>query len=261
MHFIGEDCSMFQASITTDSIDATFSQFVDDMFDVLNQEDFGKVQTKCLQNINVIGGISLSMNVENKIDDSKNLAGLFKVLCRCRSHWNWMNVRMFEKLAGNSSKAKQLIENYKNKVFSRKVKDIMSEISFLDILTDGYTEVKEKWNKEFNDLKIIDIVERWSDVEKKFNVEETMLLKSINRGCVEICWLLPDHLVEDVVSLATNSQHHLGSDTWEELFLEMLYLKIGDTIIKDNVISKLYFKSNVNSVACLTELVPPTVVL
>ena len=216
------------------------------MFDVLSQGDFDKVQRKCLENVNVIGGIELSTKVEDKIEDSKNLSGLFKVLCRCRPHWNWMNIRVLEKLAGNSLEAKQLIENYKNKVFSRKVKDVMLEISNLGVPSDGYTEVKEKWNKDFNDLTVTDIVERWSDIEKKFNVEETMLLKNISQGCVEICWLLPNHLSEDVISLATNSHHQLGTDTQEELFPEMLYFKIGDVTIKDNVISKLCFKCNVN---------------
>ena len=248
MCFIGKNNSPPPPNVTTATIDAAFSHFVDDMFDVLKQGDFDKVQRKCLENINVIGGIKLSPTVEEKIDDSKNLSGLFKVLCRCRSHWNWMNIRMLEKLAGNSLEAKQLIENYKNKVFSRKVKDVMSDISNLEVPKDGYTEVKEKWKKDFNDLTVTDIVERWGDIEKRFNVEkETMLLKSIKEGCVEICWLLPDHLTEDTVSMVTNSQHQLGTDNQEKVFSEMLYLKIGDVIIKSDVMSKLCFKCNVTN--------------
>ena len=246
MYFIGKNNSPPPPNVTTATIDAAFSHFVDDMFDVLKRGDFDKVQRKCLENINVIGGIKLSTKVEERIDDSKNLSGLFKVLCRCRSHWNWMNIRMLEKLAGNSLEANQLIENYKNKVFSRKVKDVMSDICNLEVPTDGYTEVMEKWNKDFNDLTVTDIVERWGDIEKRFNVEETMLLKSIEEGCVEICWLLPDHLSKDTVTLVTNSQHQLGTDNQEKVFSEMLYLKIGDVIIKDDVMSKLCLKCSVN---------------
>ena len=231
-------------NIATESIDAAFSQFVDDMFDVLNQGDFDRVQTKCLQNLNIIGGISLSMDVEDKIDNSKNLSGLFKVLCRCRPHWNWMNIRMLEKLAGNSMEAKQLIENYKNKIFSRKVKDVLSEISNIEIPTDGYTKVKEKWDKNFDELTVADVVKRWNDIEKKLNVEESMLLESINEGCVEVCWLLPDHLSEGTISLATDTQHQLDASTQEQLFPEMLYLKIGDAVIKDDIMSK--FKCIIN---------------
>lgn len=214
------------------------------MFDVLSQIEFGRVQRRCLENLNVVGGISFSTDIEDKIENSENLTNLFKILSRCRQYWNWMNIRILEKMAGNSSTAKQLIEKYKKRVFSTKVKDIMSAISNLEIPTKGYTEVKEKWNKDFNDLTIRDVVKRWNEIEKKFNVKETMLLKSITDGCVEICWLLPNNLVEDAICSATNNQQRRDDDqsgtSNQELFPEVLYLKIGDIIIKDDVTSKLH---------------------
>ena len=222
-------------SKSSETIDATFSSFVDDMFDVLSQEDYRKVQRRCLENINVVGGISYSTDVEDKIDNSDNLYDLFKVLCRCRSYWNWMNIRILEKIAGNSSAAKQLIEEYKKKVFSKKVKDVMSLISNLKIPTDGYTEVKQKWNKEFDDLLIEDVIKEWHEIERKLIADEAMLLKSITGGCVEICWLLPNDLVERAISSTTNSQLLMQDVVLatEELFPDLLYLKIGDKVIKD----------------------------
>ena len=257
---------------SSENIDVAFSTFVDEMFDVLDQENFNKVQRKCLENLNVVGGLSLSMDVENRVEDASNLGDLFKVMCRCRPYWNWMNIRILEKMAGNSLAAKRLIEKYKKKVFTRKVKDVLSEISDLEIPTDKYTEVKEKWNKEFDDLLIQDIVKRWSEIEKKLNVEETMLLKSITAGCVEIRWLLRSDLVDHAIYSATNSHQsntqehgkHYRQSTTEgpfkhddqlatqelvknddqsatvDLFPEVLHLKIGDKVIKDDVTSKLY---------------------
>ena len=215
------------------------------MFDILSKENFDKVQRKPLENLNVPGGIPLTEDIEDKIDKSENLSALFKVLSRrCRPYWNWMNIRMLEKIAGNSLAAKQTIEKYKKKIYSRKVEDLMSEISDLEIPTNGYTEVKEKWNKDFNDLTIKDVVKRWNEIEKKFNVEEKMLLKSINKGCVEVCWLLPNHLVEQVSCSVTNNQQDRHDDDQgagtQELFPEVLYLKIGDLVIKDDITSKLY---------------------
>ena len=154
-----------------------------------------------------------------------------------------MNIRMLEKTAGNSSAAKQSIEKYKENICSRKVKDLVSDISNLEIPANGYAEVKEKWNKDFNDLIIKDVVERWNEIEKKFNVEETMLLKSITEGCVEVCWLLPNDLVEQVSCSVTNNQQDRHDDDQsgtgtQELFPEVLYLKIGNHVIKDDI-SKL----------------------
>ena len=214
------------------------------MFHILSQENFDKVKRKPLENLNVVGGISVTEDIEDKIDEPENLSGLFNVLSRrYRPYWNWMNIRMLEKMAGNSVAAKQLIEKYKKNIYSRKVKDVMSEISNLEIPTNGYTEVKEKWNKDFNDLIIKDVVKRRDEIEKKFQVEETMLLKSINKGCVEVCWLLPNHLVEHASCSVTNYQQDRHDDDQsgtgtQELFPEVLYLKVGDHVIKDDDISE-----------------------
>jgi len=129
------------------------------MFKVLKEEDFMTVQRKCLENRNVIGGITLSTDVVNEIRGSKNLSDLFVVLCDCKPYWNWMNIRILEKMAGDSSAAKQLIDQYKNDVYSRKVKDVMLEILSLEIPIDKYTEVKEKLNIKFHDLTIKHIVD------------------------------------------------------------------------------------------------------
>ena len=136
------------------------------MFDVLDKENFYKVQRRCLENLDVVGGISFSPDVEDKIDNSKNLFVLFKILSRCKQYWNWMNIRILEKMAGNYKPAKRLIEKYKSKVYSRKIKDVLAEISSLEMPENGYTEIKEKWNKNFNDLTVKDVVKRWNEIEK-----------------------------------------------------------------------------------------------
>ena len=160
----------------------------------------------------------------------------------------------------------------------------MSEIDDLEIPNKHYIEITEKWNKSFNDLLIMDVIDQWNEVEKKFNVHGAMLLKSITEGCVKICWLLRSDLVDHAICSATNSlqsntqergknyrhsvtegrlKHNDQSSTTGELvkdgdqsmtqepvknsdqsatvdlFPEVLYLKIGDVVIKDNTTSKL----------------------
>ena len=239
--------------IDDETIDATFSTFCDEMHDVLCKEDFNKVRRKCLENVNIIGGLSLSTNVKNKIMEAKNLDDLFLVLCcHCGPYWNWMNIRLLEKMTGNCLAAKELIVAYKKKIFSRKVKDVISEISDLEIPTDKCTIVKEKWNKSFDDLLIQDIVKRWNEVEKKLNVGENMLLKSITAGCVEICWLLRDDLVDHAIRslhFATCCNPHNQSSfrdkdgeqqslCIQEIFPEVFYLKIGNNVILDKYTGK-----------------------
>ena len=241
---------------STEDIDSTFSTFVDDMADVLKHENLDKLQRKCLENVNLQTGrgLKLSEDVEQQIEDTNNIDQLFKVMCHHRSNWNWMNIRILERMAGNCLPAKQLIKKYKKDVFSRKVKDVIPEISNLEKPPDKYyTEVKEKFEKDFDDLLIGDIVQRWNEIEKKLNVGETMLFKSITAGCIEICWLLPMDLVNHAIHSATSghpvsqsaTQKQVEGDhklvtqaplsATQELYAEILYLKIGEVVIKDDI--------------------------
>ena len=158
-------------------------------------------------------------------------------------------------MAGNCMPAKRLIDKYKKDICSRKVTDVISEISNLETPTD-YTEVKEKFKKDFNDLLVGDIVKRWNEIEKKLDVEEGMLLKSITKGCVEICWLLHNDLVDHAIHSATSDDLVSQSATQEQVkcdyqsvspdpakgdgqlttqnFTEVLYLSIGKVVIKDD---------------------------
>ena len=221
------------------TVDSAFSKFVDKIFDVLNREDFRKVRRKCIENLDVPGGISLSTDIINKIHNANDLYDLFDVTCLCKPYWNWMNIRLIEKM-GISEEAEKLIVQYKNEVFSRKVKDLMLEISYVEVPTDKYTEVKDKLNKEFDNLRIKDVVKRWGEIEKILEAEGSMLFKAITAGCVEICWLLPNDLVERAVYLATSIQFEDQSATnYQEFYFESLSLKIGDVIIKDTNRGKL----------------------
>ena len=149
-----------------------------------------------------------------------------------------MNIRMLEKMVGDCLATKRLIYQYKSEVYSRKLKDVLSEIPNLNIPTGKYTKIKAKYDKDFNDVTIKDIVKQWNEVEKIFKVGETMLLKNITEGCVEICWLLPNDLVEHFISSATKNQsvkYGVQSAT-QELLPKLLYLKIGEAVMKDYII-------------------------
>lgn len=219
-------------------IDSIFLNLTGKISDVLKKEiNYKTIYDKCLQNVD---NLSLSENAVSEIRNAKDFDKLFDVLYCCKLYWNWVDTRMLEKISVDYSAASQLISQYKTEVFSKKIKDITSEIPNLVIPKDKYTEVKAIWNNNFIDLTIGDIVEQWNKVEKMFNLKESMLLKSITFGCVEVCWLLPNHLVESAVCSTTNNQTATceGAGT-KELLSKVLYLKIGDVVIKDDITSKL----------------------
>ena len=227
-----------------ETIDSLFLNLTGEISDVLKKEiNYKTIHDKCLQNV---GNVSLSENALSRVKNARNFDELFNVLFCCKLYWNWMDTRMLEKITVDCSAASQLINQYKTEVFSKNVKGIISEIPNLEIPKDKYTEVKAIWNNNFINLTIGDIVEQWNKVEKIFDIKETMLLKSITFDCVEVCWLLPNHLVECVICSTTNNQPATcGGTGTEELLSEVLYLKIGDVVIKDDITSKLivYFSS------------------
>ena len=233
------------ANFNDENVDCAFSNFVDKIFEVLKKEDFRKVRRRCLENLNVAAGMSLSTKDEKKVANAENLYDLFDVTCKFKAYWNWMNIRLIEKMASGSSKAKKLIEQYKNEVYSRKLKDVMLQIPDLKCYTDPdkYTKVIEKQKKEFDKLIIKEVVKRWEEIEELFEAEGAMLLKYIATGCVEICWLLPNDLAEHAVCLANSILLDKNTDQSttnnQEVFSESIFFKIGDVIIKDAVTNKL----------------------
>ena len=219
-----------------ETIDSIFLTYINKICEKVRKEDFIKVRGNCVQNVNVTGGISLSEDTLDKINSTENFDELFKILYHT-PYWNWMNIKLIIKVVGDCLPAQKLLEQYKNKVFSRKLKDVLTDIPDVEVPEDKYTEVKEKWQKNFDDLTIKDVVKHWHELEKTFKVE-AMLLKNITKGCVEICWLLPNNLVKHAIFSATGNQstkfgYHLSN---QDLFPEMLYLKIGDVIIKKDII-------------------------
>ena len=194
------------------------------MIDTLkNKSDFKKARIKCAYHVNITCGIKLSTETLDKIEKAEDFDDLFLILCRT-PYWNWMNIRILEKMVGDCPPAQELIDEYKSKVHSRKLKDVLSDIPILDIPINEYTKVEAKCNKDFNEVTIKDIAQQWNEIEIKFDVKEVMLLQSISKGCAEICWLLPNELVDHAKKFAT-----------PKLFPEMQYLKIGKDFVKDDI--------------------------
>ena len=235
---VNSDCKHIISDIgNSETIDSTFSTFIDKICDTLKEEDFRKVKRSCLQNNNVPGGLALSKDTQDKIENAKDFDDLFDTLIHT-PYWNWMNIRLLERMVGNCIPAKELIHQYKIEVYSKKLKDVLSEISILNVPTDEYTKIQVKCVKDFNDVTIGDVVKKWNEIEERFNVKESMLLESIAKGCVEICLLLPNGLVEHAISSAHKNQLAKRGDQLaiKELFPDLLYLKFGEVVMKDIII-------------------------
>lgn len=195
------------------------------------------MKTRCLA---YFISIYETSDIADEIRQTRDLHDLFRIMSNHKPYWNWMNIQVIKIMANDSEEAKKLIDQYKIDIFSKKVKDVLSEIPELEVPKDKYTEIIEKLNKRFYNLRIEEVFERWREIEKWLEVDETMLLKNIQGGCVEICWLLPKSLVERAVTSVKSKDKSLAN--YQKFFYRVLFFKIGDFTIMDNITSKMLIK-------------------
>ncbi|XP_065909082.1 uncharacterized protein [Dysidea avara] len=219
-----------------ENVDDAFSRFTAEMFLILCKVKFITLRRACLENVNKIGGAVLPENLVTEIRTAKDLDDLFDVL-GSSPYWNWMNIRMLVKMANVSRQpaALKLIDRYREEVYSRKVMEILRQIPNLKIPDKYYTAIKEKWNKNLDEITVQDLVTHWSDVERKFDVQEpTVLLDRVVEGCLVIHWLVPINIIEHVV-LSLNDQLYVLPDS--------LYFDVGGIVIKQDVSTALLWSS------------------
>ena len=162
----------------------------------------------------------------DKIRATKTLDDLFDVVVDS-PYCNWMNIRLLEHMAVASlqTNVRQLIDQYKNAVFSKRLQDVFQQIPEIEITEDYYSEVKQKWNKKFEEVTLKDVNDQWDKLEKIFDVEDpTLLLKHVISGSIQFYWIIPLELVSHARFSAFKNWHHLT---------EILYLDICGHVIKD----------------------------
>ena len=207
--------------------DECFSHFTAAMYRILSKVEFPLLRRACIENAGRPGGVTLPKDLEESIWDSDSLSNLFDVLCKT-PYWNWMNIKMLGKMARAShlDAASKLIQQYRDEVFSRKVMEVLQQIPSPRISDNYYTKVKEKWNKNLDDLTVNDVVNHWSEVEQIFNVEEpTILLDHLLDGSVEIYWLVPTELIGGICRFIEARISMLHK-------YDILYFDIGGHLIK-----------------------------
>ena len=209
-----------------EDVDECFSHFTAAMFEILSKAKFTSLRRACLENSNRLGGVTLSKDLKSSIALAHNLDCLFDVLCDS-PYWNWMNIKMLTKMAHAShlDAATDLVKQYREEVYSRKLIDVLPQLPNLKISDSDYTKVKEKWKKDLNDITIKDLTKHWAEIEKIFDVEEpTVLLDKVINGSITIYWLIPTELVERVCQSISNQITLM-------LNCDILYFDIGGHMI------------------------------
>ncbi|XP_065910152.1 uncharacterized protein [Dysidea avara] len=213
-----------------DRVEDIFITFVSELSDILKASkcEFTLLRSSCIKSDMPLARVNkLPSDFVDKVDATSNLNELLELLNKS-SHCNWMNIRVFERMAAASkqSKAKTLVTNYKKIIFSKKINDILEELPDLEITDDYYTKVKDKWSKDLKDITISDVVDRWCKLQKIFDVEDLeILLQNIIKGSIIFHWLIPACLVTQVRYSVFRNWYNLE---------DFAYLCIGSHMIKDD---------------------------
>ena len=163
----------------------------------------------------------------DKVCNTETLDGLFDVIVKS-PYCNWMNIRLLEQMAAASlqSNIHQLISQYKSAVYSKRLQDVFRQMPKLEVPEDYYSKVKQKWNKEFEEVTLKDVIDHWDKLEKVFGVEEpALLLECVINSSVWFHWLIPSELVCHARYSAFNNWHQLD---------DIFYLDICGHVIKDS---------------------------
>ena len=216
-------------------LDVDFSDYehVDDAFSVftraiyhilLSKVQFEDLRRACIENVNTPFGAKLPCTLIESIKATKCLRDLFDELASS-PYWSWINIRMLEKMVNVSCvpEANQLVKQYKDAVFSRKLSLLFKQIPKFPIPSDYYTKVQQKWNKNLDEVTVKDLVSHWSQMEEVFGGKEpSLLLHCVLDGCVEIHWYISTELMLHACGRVFNARHALK---------DILQLSIGNYTI------------------------------
>jgi len=215
---------------TDDRVDDMFLELVPAVGDILKASgcEFSILRSACVKaDTPIIEANKLPPEFIDRVNATKNMNELLPLLIEC-PYCSWINIRMLEKMAASSrqKEAKNLIANYKEKIFSKKVSDVIREFPGLKIPDDYYTKVKNKWKKDFKDITVKDFAHHWANLQRIFGVKDLeLLLENVIQGSVEIVWLIPVEL--------TSHARLSAFKNWCDLE-DVSYLSIGDHVIKND---------------------------
>ena len=181
------------------------------------------MRRSCIEQINTPSGAQLSPDTVKKIKAAENLNALLDILAES-PYWSWIDLRLLEGIviASGSSAANNLLIDYQNVVFSKKLLEVLPSIPNKEVKDAYYSKITSKINKDLEDITVSDLLKFRSELETVIMDIKigTCALASIKEGCVEIDWFVPMHCIDHAYKSACLKRHKFHT-------LDLQYLQIG----------------------------------
>ena len=190
---------------------------------LFKKSDYGDLRRACLTQMHNPGGAKLSQNFIEQILRTQNIDDLFDLLV-VSPYWSWIDIRILEVMvvASENSQAVQLLNNYKDVVFSKKLIDLLPNAPSKEVKEEYYAKVVTKVNKDPNTMTVADLLEFQYQLEVVImDIQNGVcILEHLEKGCIELHWYIPTSCVDGAYQSA-----RVRCDQFNDLHLQ--YLKIG----------------------------------
>ena len=202
---------------------------------VLNSANYGDLRRACIAQMHNPGGAQLSPELIDKIKTTKNVDCLFDLLVES-PYWSWIDVRIMEAMvvASDISQAKELLDNYKAVVFSKRLLDLLPNVPSKKVKQEYYDKIIAKINKDSNEMTVADLLEFQSQLEAVImDIKKGVcVLENLDKGCVEVHWYIPTNCVDKAYQNARYNRYQFNK-------LLLRHLKIGQyPVINDPLDAK-----------------------
>ena len=193
---------------------------------MLKRADFFTLRRAILQQRKVPRGVQFPDDLYQSIKAAQDLDTLLDLLADSK-YWSWVDLRLLETLIMSSGirEAKILVNKYKEIIFSKKLSEVLDKV-FLPQQRkdkDAYTtRVGSKIEKDPNEITVADLSRFNTTLERVImDINNgSCVLEHLEKGCIEIHWLIPVHCRFHAYKSALNNRYR-----FREMHLQYLHIE------------------------------------
>ena len=143
----------------------------------------------------------------------------------CSSLNFFILIEIAQKVDTISCEVMKLVDQFNQTIYPRKITEAICQISLISM--NYYTEIKETWNVDFDDIIIENLIDHQEKLASILKIPKySLVLQQIKPG-VEIQWAIPTRLVDKAVK-STKSVVDLNSYSISKLEIGSQHITVTD---------------------------------
>ena len=194
------------------------------MIALLRKVNFYYLRRACILEKHHTHDVKLTQELVKQILMTKNIDDLLDLLV-CTSYCSWIDIRILEVMVivSGSSQAVQLLQNYTDAVYSKRLFDVLPNVPSKILKEEYYSIIKTKIKKDHNEVTVADLLKYRSKLERVImDINKGVcILKHVEQGCIEAYWYIPTSCVDRAYQNAK-----ANSGKFNDLYLQ--YVTIGE---------------------------------